>query len=249
MLVMCDNNTYTFMTNYLPFYRYPLFVYYIILLATQGTFSFQNITDTITSWIFNIGYLGVFAATLLETIFPPIPSEVIFPLIGFTAQSKGLGLGNAIAMATIGALGSTVGAIMIYFLSLKIGRPAILRVGKYVLINESKLQRAELWFEKHGAVAVFAGRLAPGIREIISIPAGLGKMNIIKFILFTFAGSLIWSISLTIVGYYLGETWSKFAEESSGIFNIAALIIIVAVAAVIGFGYYKEHRSSTKDNL
>jgi membrane protein DedA with SNARE-associated domain len=227
-----------------------LFVYYIIiLLATQGTFSFQNITDTITSWIFNIGYLGVFAATLLETIFPPIPSEVIFPLIGFTAQSKGLGLANAIAMATIGALGSTVGAIMIYFLSLKIGRPAILRVGKYVLINESKLQRAELWFEKHGAVAVFAGRLAPGIREIISIPAGLGKMNIIKFILFTFAGSLIWSISLTIVGYYLGETWSKFAKESSGIFNIVALIIIVGVAAVIGFGYYKEHRSSTKDNL
>ncbi|HYX55877.1 MAG TPA: DedA family protein [Nitrososphaeraceae archaeon] len=226
-----------------------MFVYYIIILLTiYETFSFQNITDTITSWIFSIGYLGVFAATLLETIFPPIPSEVIFPLIGFTAQSKGLGLGNAIGMATIGALGSTVGAIMIYFIALKIGRPAILRVGKYVLINESKLQRAELWFEKHGTVAVLAGRLAPGIREIISIPAGLGKMNIGKFILFTFAGSLIWSISLTIVGFYFGETWSKFAKESSGIFNMAALLIIVGVAAVIGFGYYKEHKSSTKDN-
>ena len=224
-----------------------MFAYYIIIiiLAIEGTFSFQGITDTVTSWISSIGYPGVFAATLLETIFPPIPSEIIFPLVGFVAQSKGLGLGDAIGMATIGALGSTVGAIMIYFIALKIGRPAILRIGKYVLINESKLQRAELWFEKHGAIAVFVGRLAPGIREIISIPAGLSKMNMVKFILFTFAGSLIWSIS---VGYYFGEAWSKFAKES-GIFNIIALIIIVGVAAVIGFGYYKEHKSSIKNNL
>jgi membrane protein DedA with SNARE-associated domain len=220
----------------------------MMLKVTPATFTLNDIVDSITSWISSAGPAGVCAATLLETVFPPIPSEVIFPLIGFTAQSKGLGFGNAIGMATIGALGSTVGAIMIYFISLKIGRPAILRVGKYVLINESKLRRAELWFEKHGAVAVFAGRLAPGIREIISIPAGLGKMNIVKFILFTFVGSLIWSVSLTIVGYYFGEAWSKFAEESSEIFNIAALIIIVGVAAVIGFGYYKEHKSSTKDN-
>lgn len=227
-----------------------MFAYYIIIiLAIEGTFSFQGITDTVTSWISSIGYPGIFAATLLETIFPPIPSEIIFPLVGFVAQSKGLGLGDAIGMATIGALGSTVGAIMIYFIALKIGRPAILRIGKYVLINESKLQRAELWFEKHGAIAVFVGRLAPGIREIISIPAGLSKMNMVKFILFTFAGSLIWSISLTFVGYYFGETWSKFAKESSGIFNITALIIIIGVAAVIGFGYYKEHKSSIKNNL
>lgn len=227
-----------------------MFAYYIIIiLAVEGTFSFQGITDTVTSWISSIGYPGIFAATLLETIFPPIPSEIIFPLVGFVAQSKGLGLGDAIGMATIGALGSTVGAIMIYFIALKIGRPAILRIGKYVLINESKLQRAELWFEKHGAIAVFVGRLAPGIREIISIPAGLSKMNMVKFILFTFAGSLIWSISLTFVGYYFGEAWSEFAKESSGIFNIIALIIIVGVVAVIGFGYYKEHKSSIKNNL
>ena len=218
-------------------------------MAIEGTFSFQGITDTVTSWISTIGYPGIFAATLLETIFPPIPSEIIFPLVGFVAQSKGLGLGDALGMATIGALGSTVGAIMIYFIALKIGRPAILRIGKYVLINESKLQRAELWFEKHGAIAVFVGRLAPGIREIISIPAGLSKMNMVKFILFTFAGSLIWSSCLTFVGYYFGETWSKFAKASAGIFNIIALIIIVGIAAVIGFGYYKEHKSSIKNNL
>src|ERR671924_1434178 len=166
----------------------------IVALASMGFI--DGILDSISSLIAQYGYPAVFAAAFLETIFPPIPSEIIFPLVGFVAQSKGLGLGNAIGMGTIGALGSTVGAIMIYFIALKIGRPAILRIGKYVLINESKLQRAELWFEKHGAVAVFVGRLAPGIREIISIPAGLSKMNIIKFILFTFAGSLIWSVSL-----------------------------------------------------
>ena len=140
-------------------------------------------------------------------MFPPIPSEVIFPLAGFIAQSNGLGLGGAIGMgARPGAVGSTFGAILIYFIALKIGRPAILRVGKYMLFDETSLQKAESSFTKHGVLAVFVCRMAPGLREIISIPAGLGRMNVPKFIIFTFLGSLIWSICLTVAGFYLGAT-------------------------------------------
>jgi membrane protein DedA with SNARE-associated domain len=203
------------------------------------------ILDTVTSWISTYGYPGAFFAALLETIFPPIPSELIFPLIGFTAQTKGLGLENAIGMATIGALGSTVGSIAIYYVALKLGKRVFLRLGKYIRIGESELNKSEKWFKNHGTIAVFAGRMAPGIREIISIPAGISKMNLSKFIIFTFSGSLIWCISLTLVGYYIGDAWKKLVE-GSGVFNIMSIAIIVGILAMLGYHYYKKrHKKSS----
>jgi membrane protein DedA with SNARE-associated domain len=200
------------------------------------------ILDTVTSLISTYGYPGAFFAALLETIFPPIPSELIFPFIGYTAQTKGLGLYNALGMATVGALGSTVGSIAIYFVALKLGKKVFLRLGKYIKMGESDLNKSEKWFEDHGAIAVFAGRMAPGIREIISIPAGISRMNLLKFILFTFAGSLIWCISLTLVGYYIGDVWNKLIQ-GSGVFNIISIVIIVGVLAVLWYHYYnKRHK-------
>jgi membrane protein DedA with SNARE-associated domain len=114
-------------------------------------------------------------------LFPPIPSEIIFPLVGFVAYDKNLGIGHAIGMGLVGGLGSTVGAIIIYYVALEIGKPAILRFGRYVRVGEQGLLKAETWFQKYGAIAVFCGRMAPGIRELISIPAGIGRMNIIKY--------------------------------------------------------------------
>jgi membrane protein DedA with SNARE-associated domain len=203
----------------------------------------NEIITAVSSWISAAGFLGIFLAAFVETIFPPIPSEVIFPLAGFVAQSSGLGLEGAIGMGGAGAVGSTLGAILIYFISLKVGRLAILRVGRYMLFDEIKLQKAESWFTKHGELAVFVCRMAPGLREIISIPAGLGKMNVTKFIIFTFLGSLIWSISLTVVGFYLGAAQNKFAQQASGIFNQVAIVILVLVVAVIGYKYYKRQVS------
>jgi membrane protein DedA with SNARE-associated domain len=199
------------------------------------------VLDIATSWISTYGYPGAFFAALLETIFPPIPSELIFPLIGFTAQTKGLGLENVLGMATVGALGSTIGSIAIYFVALKLGKTVFLRLGKYIRMGESELNKSEKWFEKHGDIAVFAGRMAPGIREIISIPAGISKMNLPKFILFTFSGSLIWCVSLTLVGYYIGDAWNKLVK-GSGVFNIIAIAIIVGILAVLGYHYYYHKR-------
>jgi membrane protein DedA with SNARE-associated domain len=227
-----------------------MYSYYntVVILALSTTtitttvmpFSFfitNDLIESITSWIANFGYPAVFLVALLETIFPPIPSELIFPLVGFTAQDKQLGIANAIGMAIVGASGSTIGAIIIYFISLKFGKVAILRFGKYVRINELKLQKAQLWFEKYGVLAVFTGRLAPGVREIISVPAGIGRMNLLKFIVFTFVGSSIWSISLTLMGYYVGKAWSKLSEQLSLTFSIIAIIVIGAISIAIIIRY------------
>jgi membrane protein DedA with SNARE-associated domain len=201
---------------------------------------FDTITNAISSWISDFGYPAVFLAALLENLFPPIPSEVIFPLVGFVAYHNNLGIIHAIAMGLVGAIGSTVGAIVIYYISLKLGKPAILRFGRYVRIGEKGLLEAESWFQKYGAIAVFSGRMVPAIRELISIPAGLGQMNIVKFVIFTFAGSAVWSVALTLLGYFLGDTWSLIASQLSSAFSGIAIIIIIAIIVIIGLKYYKR---------
>lgn len=218
----------------------------VILAAFASAGILSGILDAITDLIGVYGYPAVFAAAFLEVIFPPIPSEVIFPLVGYTAQNRGLGLENAISMATVGALGSTAGAVLIYFISGKLGRAAIARFGKRVRIGEHDIEKAENWFEKYGPIAVFTGRMIPGVREIISIPAGIARMNFAKFVGYTFAGSVLWCIVLTLAGYYLGEAWSKFSEQASSAFSVVTFIVIAILIAGIGFWYSMRKRASAK---
>ena len=216
-----------------------------IALASAGILG--GVLDAITALIAEYGYPAVFAAAFLEVIFPPIPSEVVFPLVGFTAQSRGLGLENALGMATVGALGSTAGAVLIYFVSMKVGRAAIVRFGKRVRISEREIEKAEAWFEKYGAVAVFTARMVPGIREIISIPAGIGKMGLPKFVAFTFTGSLLWCAALTLVGYYLGEAWKTFSDQASSAFAIVTIVIVAGAVAAIGIWYGRRKKTSARE--
>lgn len=216
----------------------------IVVLASAGLLG--GVLDTITSMITQYGYPAVFAAAFLEVIFPPIPSEVVFPLVGFTVQSSGLGFENAIGMAATGALGSTAGAVVIYFVSMKVGRAAIVRFGRRVRVSEHEIEKAEKWFAKYGSAAVFTARMVPGIREIISIPAGIGRMDFVKFVAYTFAGSLVWSIVLTLAGYYLGEAWSRFSEQASSAFTIVSIIVIAGIIASIGVWYGKRRKAPAK---
>ena len=211
----------------------------MITLAITFTSLINDILNSVTNLILHLGYLGIFTAALVETLFPIIPSELIFPLAGYVVQSQNLGIGQAIMFGFMGSLGSTLGAIIIYFLSLKVGRVVILKIGKYILINENKLQKSEIWFQKYGKVAVLLGRLAPGIRELISVPAGLSKMNLIPFILFTFIGSFLWSLSLTMIGYYLGDAWDEFSQESSKAFHVISIIIIISITAILVYKLIK----------
>lgn len=201
---------------------------------------FGNMIEIISGWIANYGYPSVFAAALLENLFPPIPSELVFPLIGFSAQTNDLGIAGAIGMAIVGAVGSTVGAIIIYFIALKIGLPTITRIGKrYHLLSESDLKKTETWFVRHGELAVFLGRMAPGIRELISIPAGIAEMNIFRFTFFTFIGSCIWSLFLTLVGFFIGDAWIRFYGNYSQIFDIVGITLILVIIAIVAIKYYK----------
>ena len=227
-------------------YFFPIILSELIV-ASPNTISnmtghgiFGNMIEIISGWIANYGYPAVFAAALLENLFPPIPSELVFPLIGFSAQTNDLGMAGAIGMAIVGAVGSTVGAIIIYFIALKIGLPTITRIGKrYHLLSESDLKKTETWFVRHGELAVFLGRMAPGIRELISIPAGIAEMNIVRFTFFTFIGSCIWSLFLTLIGFFIGDAWIRFYGNYSQVFDIVGITLILVIIAIVAMKYYK----------
>jgi len=165
--------------------------------------------DSLLVWIaeFLGGHLyeGIFFAALIETIVPPIPTLAIFPTAGFLASQQGIPLIGIIPMIILGATGATIGTSAIYFIALKLGRVVLLRYLKYVKVSEKKLERVEILFEKHGDKAVFLGRMIPVMREMISVPAGLLKMRIPKFLMYTFAGSCVWSAGTILSGYYFGE--------------------------------------------
>ena len=149
-------------------------------------------------------YPGVFLAALIETIIPPIPTMAVFPTAGYIASQNGLGIPEIILLGIVGGLGASIGSSVIYFIALKLGRVALLRYLKKVRVSESKLDRVEKWFEKYGDKAVLFGRMVPVFREMISIPAGLLKMSVKKFMIYTVLGSCGWSITMIMVGYFFG---------------------------------------------
>lgn len=168
----------------------------------------MNEIDALIQWITLLVsenlYPGVFLAALIETIFPPIPSEVIFPLAGYSILKNNMDVIHVVGVGIVGGCGATLGAFVIYVISKKLGRVGLIKYLKYIKIKERSLEKADHWFEKYGDKSVLVGRLIPGIREIVSIPAGIFNMNPIKFLIFTLIGSCIWSTALTVVGYYFG---------------------------------------------
>ncbi len=170
--------------------------------------------DAFIQWIVSLIadnlYPGVFLAALLETIFPPIPSEVVFPLAGYSILKNNMGVFHILGVGITGGCGATVGAFVIYIISKKLGRAGLIKYFKYAKIKEKSLEKADHWFAKYGDKSVVIGRLIPGIRELVSIPAGIFNMNPIKFLIFTLIGSCIWSIALTAVGYYFGMVTLDF---------------------------------------
>jgi membrane protein DedA with SNARE-associated domain len=155
-------------------------------------------------------YAGVFAAAIIETVFPPIPTVAIFPLAGYIASQNHMNLLEVIGLGIAGGTGATIGSTIIYFVCIKLGRIALVRYLRYAKITDERLAKIEKWFEKYGEKVVFFGRMVPVLRELVSIPAGLLRMKYTKFITYTFFGSCVWSIALTLVGYYFGLVTFQF---------------------------------------
>ena len=164
----------------------------------------QLLIQWISEFLSEYLYAGVFLAAILETIIPPIPTMAVFPTAGFIASQNGLNVFEAVILGIVGGLGASIGSTVIYFIALKLGRVALLKYLKRVRVSEKKLERVEKWFEKYGDKAVLFGRMIPVFREMISIPAGLLKMDTKKFLLYTVLGSCGWGITMVLVGYFFG---------------------------------------------
>ena len=167
---------------------------------TEMQLLIQWISELLSEYL----YPGVFLAALIETIIPVIPTVAVFLPAGYIASQNGLGIPETILLGIVGGLGASVGSTGIYFIALKLGRVVLLKYLKKVKVSEAKLERVEKWFEKYGDKAVLFGRMLPVFREMISIPAGLLRMNIKKFIIYTVLGSCGWSVSMVMIGYFFG---------------------------------------------
>ncbi|MCH5228387.1 MAG: DedA family protein [Muribaculaceae bacterium] len=175
--------------------------------------SLFNASEFFQWFVDNANYTFVFVFMVIESSFIPFPSEVIVPPAAYLACSNaGAGAGmNVFWVVIVATLGALVGAFINYYLALWIGRPVVYafadsRMGHMFLINREKVEKAENYFDRHGAISTFIGRLIPAIRQLISIPAGIARMNIVQFAIFTFLGALVWNSVLGALGFWLSAT-------------------------------------------
>lgn len=182
-----------------------------------------DITNFLVDSIGSAGYLGIFALMFLESTFFPFPSEVVMIPAGYLSFKGEM---NLFVVIIIGTLGSLAGALCNYYLSKFLGRKMLLKYGKYVFFDASKMSKLESFFDKHGDISTFNGRLIPGIRQYISLPAGLARMNIYKFSLYTTLGAAIWVSILAVLGYFIGDQ-QELASEYLHTIIIATLVVLV----------------------
>lgn len=184
------------------------------------------------SVISSTGYLGIALLMFVENVFPPIPSEVIMPLAGYMATRDQLSIAAVIVAGTVGTV---LGALPLYYLGRRIGRERLGEFadahGRWLTLSRGDLERAERWFDRHGGAAVLFCRLVPGVRSLISIPAGVGRMKMIPFLAYTTAGSAVWTALLACAGYLLGSNFGKVDEylDPASWVVLAGIVLIYVV--------------------
>jgi membrane protein DedA with SNARE-associated domain len=209
----------------------------------------DQVISALAAWIVAVisaaGYLGVVALMAIESACIPLPSEVIMPFAGYLVS---IGQFSLVAAATAGALGCNVGSTIAYVVALKGGRKAFERWGAYVLVSAAELDRAEQFFARYGAVTVFVGRLLPVVRTFIAFPAGLARMPMVKFQIYTFLGSWPWCLGLAYVGFLLGDQWNSSPTLRSLFHRFDAVIVVVLLAGFAWFVWarWREVRRSRR---
>ena len=193
---------------------------------------FADIVNFLVETIGSLGYFGIFILMFLESTVFPIPSEVVMIPAGYLAYKGEM---NIYIVIFLGVLGSLGGALFNYFFALKFGRTFLLKYGKYFFVSHESIEKTEKFFKNHGHISTFSGRLIPGLRHYISLPAGLAKMNLFVFCLYTTLGAALWVTILTLLGYYLGDNQELIKEY------LRYLIIgLLLTLTIVGFWYYKK---------
>ncbi|MEM5804411.1 MAG: DedA family protein [Candidatus Aenigmatarchaeota archaeon] len=193
----------------------------------------ELLSDWIISVITALGYPGIFFLMAGESACLPIPSEVVLPFAGYITYQGTFDMAAVIIVAT---LGQVLGSLAAYYAGAKGGRPLIEKYGRYALLDNGHLRTAEAWFERWGAKAIFIGRLVPIVRTFIAFPAGLAKMNVKKFTLYTLMGSLPFTTAVTYIGFYLGPYW----EDILGFFGEIDIAVIAAIIMAAAYLLYRK---------
>lgn len=190
----------------------------------------QSIVDFLLSTIGTLGYGGVIVLMFLESSFFPFPSEVVVPPAAYLAARGEMHLGLVILCGTAGSL---LGGLFNYWIAAHYGRPFFERFGRYFFVKPTHLDCAEQYFQRHGHISTFIGRLIPGVRQYISLPAGIARMNLLVFSLFTSLGAGIWVVILALLGYWLGSNEALLHE-----YLHQAVIALLILCAMLGAGYF-----------
>jgi len=199
----------------------------------------HEIVDFIVNTVGDLGYIGIFIMMFLESSFFPFPSEVVMVPAGYLAYKGEMSMGIAIAC---GIGGSLAGALFNYFLAIKFGRKFLIKYGKYFFVKEETIEKMENFFKEHGPISTFSGRLIPAVRQYISFPAGLARMNLLLFCIYTSLGAAIWVVILTLLGYYIGDNEGLIKEYLRYI-----IVSILALLAIGGYFYYRRYKRKNQE--
>ena len=203
---------------------------------------FDQVLTVITTWavasISELGYLGVVILMAIESACIPLPSEIVMPFAGYLAS---IGKFSLVGAATMGAIGCNIGSTLAYVIAAKGGRRAIERWGTYIFIRPAELAQTERLFARYGAMAVFVGRLLPVVRTFISFPAGLARMPMLRFQVYTFLGSWPWCLALAYVGYVLGKRWDS-DPTLRRLFHQFDAVIVLALLFACGWFVWLRRR-------
>jgi len=201
---------------------------------------FAELAQWLVDTVAGFGYAGIIALMAVESSFIPFPSEVVMIPAGYLASQGKMELWLVILSGTIGSL---LGAYVNYFGALWIGRRFLVQYGRYVFVSARTLEKMDLFFERHGAISTFTGRLVPGVRQLISIPAGLGRMNVGLFTLYTALGAGLWGGILACLGYFIGGNEALIREYLREI----TVLLLTGAVAVVGIYLWLMKREAEED--
>jgi membrane protein DedA with SNARE-associated domain len=213
-----------------------------VLVAAQGGQSeLTGLAGLITDIIAALGPIGVGVLVALETLFPPIPSELILPLSGYLASRGRMSLAAVVIGATLGSL---AGALALYWAGAALGQKRLRRLAERTpLVEVDDLERAEHWFDRHGGLAVLIGRVVPVVRSLVSVPAGVERMPLWRFVLYTIIGSGVYNLVLIGLGYVLGSRWQT-VEQYSNYLNYAIYAAILVAVGLFALKRVRRRRAS-----